>query len=230
MLKKIVRSGIHVMLVLFFVLGLVGISGAQPAKAAQPGIWVQIIYFPEYWNGSYDYTTWETWANGYGVVYSGLYAVDVTYGDIIQKFTSTLETPVTAYGYICEDYNLTIVDMFLPSDDEKVIDHPACDGYYSHVVILFNEKPSSEVTRLTLFGYIEEDGKSSCTLWSLDGSKNLRPDEKCGANVELVCTVKLVDSILKYECEDGYDWLGYNIAHDSKWVSWAEKFATINGR
>jgi hypothetical protein len=96
--------------------------------------------------------------------------------------------------------------------------------------LYFGPTPKNgEIIRLTLFGYSLGDGKS-CVLWSLDGSHPVNVDKTCGGSAELVCTVKLVDKELKYDCEDGYDWLGFNIVHDSQWQSWADKFASKNGR
>ena len=86
-----------------------------------------------------------------------------------------------------------------------------------------------EAVRLTLFGYVM-DGNNSCVLWSLDGTPNAHADEKCGGEAKLVCTVKLVDKNLKYSCKDGYDWLGNQIVTDPDWKSWAEQFASKNGR
>ena len=82
---------------------------------------------------------------------------------------------------------------------------------------------------MTLFGYVM-DGNRSCVLWSLDGSPNLRASEKCGGEVELVCTVRLVGKELKPDCDGGYDWLGEQIINDPEWKSWAEKFASKNGQ
>jgi len=96
--------------------------------------------------------------------------------------------------------------------------------------LYFGPTPKNgEIVRLTLYGYVFDDGRS-CVLWSLDGMPNTRPNEKCGGDVKLVCTVKLVEKELKYDCRDGYDWLGFNITHDSQWLSWAHNFASQNGR
>lgn len=95
--------------------------------------------------------------------------------------------------------------------------------------LYFGPTPKNgEIVRLTLFGYVFDNG-GSCVLWSLDGSPNAHPNDKCGGEVELVCTVRLVGKELKPDCDEGYDWLGFNIAHDSKWLSWAHEFASKNG-
>ena len=87
-------------------------------------------------------------------------------------------------------------------------------GVTEDTTLYFGPAPKNgEIVRLTLFGYVFDDG-GSCVLWSLDGSPNARANEKCGGEVELVCTVRLVEKELKPDCKDGYDWLGFNIAHD----------------
>jgi hypothetical protein len=98
------------------------------------------------------------------------------------------------------------------------------------VTLFFGPAPKNgEIVRLTLFGYVFDNG-GSCVLWSLDGSRNANANEKCGGDVKLVCTVKLVDKSLKYSCKDGYEWLGNQIVTDPDWKSWAEQFASKNGR
>jgi hypothetical protein len=64
----------------------------------------------------------------------------------------------------------------------------------------------------------------------LDGSRNVDVAKKCGGDAELVCTVKLIEKELRYDCKGGYDWLGEQIIHDPQWLSWADKFASMNGR
>jgi hypothetical protein len=102
-------------------------------------------------------------------------------------------------------------------------------GATENTYLSFGPAPKNgEIVRLTLFGYVFDDGRS-CVLWSLDGSRNANANEKCGGEVELVCTVRLVEKELKPDCDEGYDWLGFNIAHDSQWLSWAHEFASKNG-
>ena len=102
-------------------------------------------------------------------------------------------------------------------------------GVTEHVLLYFGPAPKNgEIVRLTLFGYVFDDG-GNCVLWSLDGSPNARANEKCGGEVKLVCTVRLVGKELTPDCKEGYDWLGFNIAHDSQWISWADQFASKNG-
>jgi hypothetical protein len=101
-------------------------------------------------------------------------------------------------------------------------------GWYVNVAV-FKVPVKEQVTRLTLFGYVDSNDKS-CILWSLDGARNLNVAEKCGGETELVCTVKLIDKDLKYDCEDGYDWLGEQIINDPEWLKWAHSFASMNGK
>jgi hypothetical protein len=223
MLKKVGRLSILIVLVLSF---MVGVSGAESAKAiAVPTISVQIISFPEVWNGSYDYSTWETWQNDLEQRYENEYDPDVTFGMIQQEFSAFLGYPVVVYSYVCDEY--PIVDMFQPSSSAKVSDYLDCWEGYS-VVVFKAASSTTENLRLTLFGYVNDDGKS-CVLWSLDGSRNHNVAEKCGGGAELVCTVKLVKKNLKYDCDGGYDLLGQQIVNDPKWLAWADKFASMNG-
>lgn len=133
----------------------------------------------------------------------------------------------------CSDVPIDVVLYMRDSNGKRVIPDDSTfaflEGATEDTYLFFGPAPKNgEITRLTLYGYVFDDGRS-CVLWSLDGSPNARANEKCGGEVELVCTVKLVEKELKPDCEEGYDWLGFNIAHDSQWVSWADQFASKNG-
>ncbi len=113
-----------------------------------------------------------------------------------------------------------------PDPSDPLSDHYSGPG--SVYLAIFKASPTSENVRLTLYGYVNDGGKS-CVLWSLDGARPVNVDTKCGGGSELVCTVKLVEKKLKYDCEGNYDWLGEQIVNDSKWLAWADKFASKNG-
>jgi len=158
-------------------------------------------------------------------------ASDTTVGDIIDELLSlkNSESEIT-----CPGMPTDIVLYIKDSHGTRVVPNDYTLDFLTSVTeyteLYFGPAPKNgEFVRLTLFGYVFDNG-GSCVLWSLNGSPNTRPNEKCGGEVKLVCTVKLVEKKLKYDCKDGYDWLGFNITHDSQWLSWAEKFASKNGR
>ena len=153
-----------------------------------------------------------------------------TVGEFIAILLADLTGPDSTCSNVPTDVALYVTSLtegtrILPND--STLNFLA--GVTEETTLYFGPAPKNgEITRLTLFGYVFDDG-GSCVLWSLDGSPNARPNEKCGGEVELVCTVRLVEKELKPNCKDGYDWLGFNIAHDSQWLSWAHEFASQNG-
>jgi len=153
-----------------------------------------------------------------------------TVGDMIDYLLAGLTSPGSPCSNVPSDVALFAGEpgegVLVPNDTpfSLVLSITQSFSYYfgpSHM-------DENENVRLTLFGYVLDDGRS-CVLWSLDGTPNLHANEKCGGEVELVCTVKLVDKELKYDCKDGHDGLGQEIVNDPQWQSWAEKFASKNG-
>jgi hypothetical protein len=152
-------------------------------------------------------------------------------GEFIDLLLQDLTSPESEIT--CSDLPNDIVLYMSDSKGTRVIPNDStltflADATEDTLLFFGPSQKSDEFVRLTLFGYVM-DGNSSCVLWSLDGTPNLRANEKCGGEVDLVCTVKLVEKNLKYNCKDGYDWLGFNIIHDSHWLSWADQFASKNG-
>ncbi len=150
-------------------------------------------------------------------------------GEFIDLLLADLTDPESPCSNVPTDVALYLRDSsgtrVIPNDSTLAFLTGATETTY----LYFGPTPQNgEIVRLTLFGYVFDDGRS-CVLWSLDGSRNANANEKCGGEVELVCTVRLVEKELKPDCKDGYEWLGYNIAHDSQWLSWAHEFASKNG-
>ena len=150
-----------------------------------------------------------------------------TVGEFINGFVSALTSPTSPVH--CSNVP---TDVALFTDTHVVPDDTVLSSFASMTGITylhFGPHPKNkEFVRLTLFGYLSEDNHS-CVLWSLDGAYPLNVDKTCGGTVQLVCTVKLVEKDLKYDCKDGDDWLGFEIVHDPQWLSWADKFASKNG-
>lgn len=233
MFKKIVRVGILMMLVLTFTFGSAGTQFVQASSTATP-VQTTMSYGDVYgipWNGSYDPSTWDA---------SKMYWLDfqtsaTTFGELQAEYESKLgyKTVILArIGTVPTLLAPTLVGppsigtYIKPDPSDLLSDHYSGPG--SVHLAIFKAPATSENIRLTLFGYVNDDGKS-CVLWSLDGSRNHNVAEKCGGGAELVCTVKLVEKNLKYDCDGGYDWLGEQIVNDPKWLAWADKFANMNG-
>ena len=231
MLKKAVRLGILTMLVVSLALG---VAGTQPAKAISSPILipapvtpVEFYLFDAVWGGDTYEPNWP-WADS--TWWSEAWPVNSTIGEVRQALESMLGYPVVLLTHGCDEDNYS----FIVSDSARVSDY-ACSSGPTLVaggilqLAVFKKPSSSESARLTLYGYVNDDGKS-CVLWSLDGSHPVNVDSKCGGGSELVCTVKLVEKKLKYNCDGGYDWLGEQIVNDPKWLEWADKFASMNGK
>jgi hypothetical protein len=237
MLKKVVRLGILMMLVL--ILGF-GSAGTQFAKASSSATPVQTAYsfgdvYGIPWNGSYDSSSWDA---------SNMYWLDfetsaTTFGELQAEYENLLGYRTVILARIPEfEGEPTLLaptlvgppsaDIYIKPDPSDLLsDHFWGPG--SVYLAIFKAPDSSENVRLTLFGYVNDDNKS-CVLWSLDGSRPVNVDSKCGGGSELVCTVKLVEKKLKYNCDGGYDWLGEQIVRDPQWLAWADKFASMNGK
>jgi hypothetical protein len=149
--------------------------------------------------------------------------VPFTVGELLEIIKSVLESS----GSPCKgstDFYLYLKDSsgtrILP-DSMHLSD---LAGVTENTTLFFGPRDKDDSARLTLYGYSIGGGKS-CVLWSLDGSTPINVDKKCGGEPELVCVVKLVGKDLKYDCEEGHESMGFNIAHDPKWLSWADKFA-----
>ena len=232
MKKKAVRIGILMVLVLSFMFTTAGSQAVKAEQAegvalaeADACFWLMNTS----WNGSFDPASWN-WDD----MNLDCFIVDnTTVGELKGLLKSELGYPVVvlaAQWEDCEDYDdFDYADIFLPGDGNLLLDYTTCPDEPDWIdFIVFKGPSASEDVRLTLFGYVNGDGQS-CVLWSLDGSRNLNVADKCGSEAELVCTVKLVEKHLKYDCEGGYDWLGEQIVHDPQWLSWADKFASMNG-
>lgn len=221
MLKKTVRIGILLVLVASL---MFGIMGTQPARAlvAYPGADVHIMNIP--WDGSTDIYGWDFALATYESDY-----VDpsMTVGEYRDYLQGVLGYPVVVlFDTYAQEGGVATV----PSDSALMGEYLCVFGFDHYHVYVFKAQPkSSNPPRLTLFGYVNDDGKS-CVLWSLDGSRNLNVADKCGGGAELVCTVTLVGKELEYDCEGGYDWLGEQIVNDPQWLEWAHNFASMNGR
>ena len=231
MLKKAVRLGILTMLVVSLALG---VAGTQPAKAISspipipvPVITVEFYLFDAVWGGDTYEPNWP-WADY--TWWSEAWPVNSTIGEVRQALESMLGYPVVLLTHGCDEdmYSFIVPDSALVTTYACASPQPTIAVGGSLDLAVFKAPSASENVRLTLYGYVNDDGKS-CVLWSLDGSRPVNVDAKCGGGSELVCTVKLVEKKLKYDCEGSYDWLGEQIVNDSKWLAWADKFASMNG-
>ena len=224
------------MLVVVFGLDVAGAQAAQvksivnlrPAKTDSYG---DVYGIP--WNGSYDSGTWDT---------SKLYQLNFetnakTFGELQAEYENKLGYPIVmlakvydiAYVSIGAGISWSPLGRVAPS--HYIMPDPSDPllGWQVSVAIFKAPLKGQENLRLTLFGFVNGDGKS-CVLWSLDGARNVNVGDKCGGDVELVCTVELVDKELIYDCEGSYDWLGEQIVNDPQWLEWAHKFASKNGK
>ena len=231
MFKASVRKSISLVVVTVILLGSMLLAGCQPYS--EEGLIIEWDY--SYVLGSCNLPPIESFSSFPMVWYSmpDEYEeyFDTTVGLFIEELLS-LKDPES--DFTCPGMPTDIVLYMSDSHGTRVVPNDYTldflTGVTEYTKLYFGPAPKNgEIVRLTLFGYVFDDG-GSCVLWSLDGSPNAQPNEKCGSEVELVCTVRLVEKELKPDCKDGYDWLGFNIAHDSQWLSWAEKFASKNGR
>lgn len=233
MLKKAIRLGIFLMLVMFL---LGGVSSAKAEANSGSAQVVQIQadacfwFMNTPWNGSLDPASWN-WDD---MEDDCFFTDNITVGELKSLLQNELGYPVVvlaAQWEYCEDYeDFDYADIVMPSDGARLLDYTTCPDEFNWVdYVIFKAPQAEESVRLTLFGYVNGEGKS-CVLWSLDGSRNLNVADKCGGEAELVCTVKLVEKNLEYACEGGYDWLGEQIVNDPKWLEWAQKFASKNGK
>ena len=84
-------------------------------------------------------------------------------------------------------------------------------GYDHFHIFVFIAPATVELpTRLTLYGYIDSSD-NTYVMWSLSGDRNINIKDKIGVDAELVCKLNLVGLELKYDCLEGYDWLGQQI-------------------
>jgi hypothetical protein len=229
MLKKAVRLGILMVLVISFMFTPLS---SKPARAISTATtWdVQADIFDQHWDGTTRYVDiFDTFTPVDWMEWTDL-SPDVSIGDFRAMIESELGYPVTILAVLTNQYcgpeDAYVVQT---SDGAKIGNYQVCEGDPWSYFLIFKASSRSENVRLTLFGYVLDDGKS-CVLWSLDGSHPNNVNKTCGGEAKLVCKVKLVDKKLKYDCEGGYDWLGERIIHDPQWLSWADKFASMNGR
>jgi hypothetical protein len=225
MLKKAVRLGILVMLVASF--SLIPIN-SKPAHASVETWEVSVDVFGQQWDGTTSYTEiFDKWTpvDWWGWDLS----LEMSIADFKAMVEKEVGHPVVILAVLTEGFCGPEAAYVVPTIASDVIgDYQTCEeGPWSYFLI-FDNSHKVENVRLTLFGFVNDDGKS-CVLWSLDGSHPVNVDSKCGGGSELVCTVKLVEKKLKYDCDGGYDWLGEQIVHDPQWLSWADKFASMNG-
>ncbi len=229
MLKKAVRLGILTMLVVSLALG---VAGAQPAKAISspipvPMTTVKFFLFDAVWGGDTYEPNWP-WDKNTDV-WDEEWPGNSTVGEVRRALEAELGYAVVLLTHGCDEdsYSFVVPDSALVSDYACSF-QPTFVGGDMLQLAVFKKLSASENLRLTLFGYVNDDGKS-CVLWSLDGSRPVNVNSKCGGGAELVCTVKLVEKKLKFNCDGGYDWLGEQIVNDPKWLEWADKFASMNG-
>jgi hypothetical protein len=228
MAKKVIRLGILLVLVLSFMFGAVGIKNAYAAKSTKSnnsiGYVFNLFILDWVWNGNLDTTTWPPPPGSV----TRMWLPGTTIGQVKADMSASLGYSVVVFTATDGSCNTNSQFWFQPGDSE-IVDNYSCGGGFLSTFAVFKAQHKVEVTRLTLYGYSLGDGKS-CVLWSLDGNPNGNPTKKCGAEAELVCKVRLVEKDLKYACKDGYDWLGFQIAHDPQWLSWADKFARQHDR
>ncbi len=238
MLKKSVRLGILMVLVAIFCFNVAVVKADRDDRRTNlvPIIDGTMSYGDVYgipWNGSYDPGTWDT-----SKLYTLNFVTDAkTYGELKAEYESKLGYPIVMLAKVYEMAYVSIgagiswSPLGRVSPSYYIMPDPSDPlvGWQVSVAIFKAPVKGQENLRLTLFGYVNDDDKS-CVLWSLDGFRNLNVADKCGGEAELVCTVKLVDKELKYDCEGGYDWLGEQIVNDPKWLEWAHKFASMNGK
>ena len=176
------------------------------------------------WDGSTDMTGWDFSQSTVDFDYID---PSMTVGAYKSYLQGKLGYPVIVlFDTYAQEGNVVTV----PSDSALMGDYLCVYGYDHYHIYVFKAQPkSSENLRLTLYGYVNDNDKS-CVLWSLDGARNVNVGDKCGGGAELVCTVKLVERDLIYDCEGSYDWLGQQIVNDPKWLEWADKFANMNGK
>ena len=235
MLKKVVRIGILMVLVLPLFISPVGVKAAQPAQPSMESSstwYVQVLIFDSQWNGD---TSGDDYFGG-GEKYFENWPEDpsTTIGELRNDIENVAGFPVLILALVNDNGGCGYNTDFLihTSDSAPISDYPICryGGDDNLAIFLVYRAPSNaENVRLTLYGYINGDNQS-CVLWSLDGAHPVNVDTKCGSGAELVCTVKLVGKNLQYKCDGGYDWLGEQIIKDPKWLSWANNFASMNGK
>jgi len=223
MFKKSVRIGIIAILALFMLFGTVGAGYVHAAKSAIATDYTFVVLYVDWvWNGNLNTDTWPqnpteievTWPSG------------TTIGQVRADLTAQLGYPVILFTATDGNCGSNFPFYHQPSDSDKV-DIYYCGNGFAFAAL--KERPKSvEIPRLTLYGYVS-DSNQSCVLWSLNGVLPVNVDKTCGSQVKLVCTVQLFGKELKYDCKDGYDWLGEQIIHDPKWLSWADRFASMNG-
>lgn len=237
MVKKTVRIGILLVLVASFMFSQVSATPALAVAVEESEWWTGY----EIYDAEWEETGWMEFWDKYGddlVAYDSItHSRDMTVGDLKSKLKAEFGFPMIAVAWkyfgdcFEEEFDPENFKPFVLSDGDRLADHPVCpyyEGITDTYITFFRAPQGQAATRLTLFGYVNDDNKS-CVLWSLDGSRPVNVDSKCGGGSELVCTVKLVEKKLKYDCEGNYDWLGEQIVNDSKWLAWADKFASMNG-
>ncbi len=224
MFKMSVRKRVSLVLVTVILLGSLLLASCGPYE-------INIILDLSYLVSSCDFLEEEVpLENQFNLPPEAFEEFPFTVGEFIDLLLAELTGPESSCSKVPTDVVMYMQQVssgtrMLPND--STLNFLA--GVTENTTLFFGPAPrNGEITRLTLFGYVFDDG-GSCVLWSLDGSPNAHANEKCGGDVELVCTVRLVEKELKPDCKDGYDWLGFNIAHDSQWLSWAHEFASKNG-
>lgn len=230
MFTKIVRVGILMVLGLSFMFGAAGMQTAYASsdRIPIPTTTVEFFLFDTAWAGDTYEPNWP-WDKVIDV-WDEDWPEDSTIGEVRQALEAALGYSVVLLTHGCDgdDYSFLVPDSALVSDYACSMEPTFAPNVILQLAV-FKAPSATENVRLTLFGYVNDDGKS-CVLWSLDGSRNHNVEEKCGGGAELVCTVKLVEKNLEYDCDGGYDWLGEQIVNDPQWLAWADKFASMNGK
>jgi hypothetical protein len=236
MFKNAMRLGVLVMLVAAFLYNTPGGAKAAPVGSILPGAYGDIYGVP--WNGNLDSSTWDT----SNLTHLSFQTSATTFGELQTEFESRLgyrtvllaQTPLfPVFAFTGAGLSLSALAIisfpvtYIKPDPSDLLTKYFPFGAY-HVAIFKAPHKTTEIPRLTLYGFVSGDNHT-CVLWSLNGALPNNVNKACGMDVKPVCTVKLIEKKLEYECKSGYNWLGEQIVHDPQWLSWADKFASMNG-
>jgi hypothetical protein len=228
MFKNAIRFGVLVMLAAALMFTPFGSKPAH-ASVAIPTWGVTADIFSQHWDGTTNYTDiFDRLTPVDSFEWEDL-SPDMTIGEFKSIVESKVGHSVTILGVLTEGYCIPEAAYVVPTSDSDAIgNYQTCEGDPWSYFLIFNNSHKVEVPRLTLYGYVSSDNHT-CVLWSLNGTLPNNVNKTCGMDVKLVCTVKLIEKKLDYDCKSGYDWLGNQIVNDPQWLSWADKFASMNG-
>jgi hypothetical protein len=228
MFKKAIRLGVLVMMVAAFMFVPLGSKPAH-AGVAIPTWEVSADIFSQHWDGNTNYMEILDRLTPVDFIDRDDLSPDMTIGEFRSMVESEVGHPVTILGVLTEGYCGPEDAYVVPTSDSAAIgSYQTCEGDPWSYFLIFNNTHKMEVPRLTLYGYVSGNNHT-CVLWSINGALPNNVNKTCGMDVKLVCTVKLIEKKLDYDCKSGYDWLGKQILNDPQWLSWADKFASMNG-